>query len=353
VVGAEVPEALGPLVVGFVSLSNISPHPMLSGLVAKAQPRGGTAPDGATSSGPVPNDTEGGEYYVGAQDFYTIYNETPLLTGGTTGAGVTVALLEETDINTADVTAFRTMLGVSPATPALTAQFGMPSGPCTDPGITSTGEESEAVLDAEWAGAAAPGATLLFMSCATTTTAGIFLSAEEVIENNLATTMSLSYGSTEVNEATTDQALSNLWEEATAQGQTVVISAGDAGSANSADQDKSIARHGLAVNGYASTAYNVAAGGKDFQDLYNQYEGDSGFEVGNYWLGSNGSGGSSALSYVPETPWNNTCASSIMNNYYADGNPDPNALCNSGHTAGAADVAERDGVRRAGGERDV
>jgi len=318
---AQLPEALAPLVVGFVSLSNISPRPTISRARAPVQPPG--------NAGAHPNDTEGsGSFYVGAQDFYTIYNENPLIDAGTTGTGITVALLEETDINPDDVTAFRTMMGVLPATPTLNIVHGSSSIPCSDPGITNTGEESEAALDAEWAGAAAPGATLLFMSCATipNSTAGIFLSAEAVIENNLATTMSLSYGNTEVGDSGTNTFLSNLWEQATAQGETVVVSAGDAGSANSADQAKPIARHGLAVNGFASTAYNVAAGGTDFQDFYNELEMNASFDRAHYWAATNGTGDSSALSYIAETTWNSTCASSILS-FYFEKLTTPNALC--------------------------
>ena len=76
--------------------------------------------------GPRPQNTEtidNSTYYdVGPQDFYTIYNENPLLTASTpiNGSGQTVALLEETDINTADVTTFRTTFNVIPNTPTLT-----------------------------------------------------------------------------------------------------------------------------------------------------------------------------------------------------------------------------------------
>jgi hypothetical protein len=320
---AQLPEALTSLVVGFVSLGNITPHTNLVSMRTPIQP--GRA--GAAQSNAQPDDTSGSSYYVGAQDFYTIYNEAPLITGGTVnGSGVTVALLEETDINTADVTTFRTMMGVVPATPTLTVQHGAGSVACGDPGITSKDEESEAALDTEWSGAVAPAASLLLMSCKTASTSGIFLSAEAVIDNNLATTMSLSYGNTEVGDASTNTFLSNLWEQATAQGETVVVSTGDAGSANSRDQNKRYASHGLAVNSFASTAYNVAAGGTDFQDYYNELEGDSSYNRANYWAATNGVGGSSALSYVAETTWNDTCASSILS-YHYEGNTAPNALC--------------------------
>jgi len=321
---AELPEALAPLVAGFLSLSDIPPHPTM----VAARPAVQASKTGAHASALPDNTTSMPSYDVGAQDFYTIYNENPLLSAGTNGSGVTIALLEETDIRTSDVTHFRTTFAVSPATPNLTVEHGSGAVTCADPGITDKDEEGEAVLDTEWAGAVAPEATLLYMSCSSsnsTNTAGIFLSAEAVIENNLATTMSLSYGNTEVGDSMDNTFLSNLWEQAAAQGETVVVSAGDAGSGNTADQNQSIATNGLAVNAFASTLYNVAAGGTDFQDYFNELENDSSFDRGHYW-GSNGNGDSSALGYIAETPWNDTCASSILS-FYVEGNTDPTALC--------------------------
>ncbi|HWB32968.1 MAG TPA: hypothetical protein VG714_07340, partial [Acidobacteriaceae bacterium] len=320
---AQLPDALTPLVGGLVSLSDIHPRPMM---VHALPPMQQGQREGARANALPQNTTVGGAYDIGPQDFYTIYNEGPLLSSGITGSGITVALLEETDINTADVTNFRTTFAVSPSTPSLTVSHGAGSVTCSDPGVTSTDEEGEAVLDTEWAGAVAPGATLLYMSCASTTTAGIFLSAEAVIDNNLATTMSLSYGNTEVGNSATGTFVSNLWEQAAAQGQTVVVSAGDAGSANTQDQNKPIATHGLAVNVFASTAYNVAAGGTDFQDYYNDLELDVSYGRLHYWSAVNGAGLSSALGYIAETTWNDTCAGSILS-FYLEASTDPSALC--------------------------
>jgi len=320
-VQAQLPDALVPLITGLLPISNISARSLLSPARSPVQP-GRSGASGLAH----PEDTSGGLYNVGAQDFYTIYNENPLFGSGTTGAGTTVALLEETDINTADVTTFRTMMGISPAAPSLSVMHGAGSATCNDPGITDTGEEGEAVLDTEWAGAAAPGANLLFMSCQTLSTDGIFLSAQAVIDNNLATTMSLSYGATEAGNGSVNTFLSNLWEQAAAQGETVVVASGDAGSANSADQNKPYARHGLEVNSFASTAYNVAAGGTDFQDDYNEKIGGNPYIRSYFWNSSNTATLSSALSYVPETTWNDTCASSLID-YELETSTDPNALC--------------------------
>ncbi len=53
-----------------------------------------------------------GTHYIAPGDFYTIYNVSPLIAGSITGQGVTIAIMGQTDISTADVTAFRTASGL-------------------------------------------------------------------------------------------------------------------------------------------------------------------------------------------------------------------------------------------------
>ncbi len=314
---AQLPAALAPLVTGFVSLSNIEPHGQLRHAVPSALPT------------PTPHDTTGtGQYQVGPQDFYTIYNERPLFTQATpiNGSGITVALLEQTDINTADVTTFRSKFNITPNAPTLTVMHGSASVTCSDPGTTE--DEVEAVLDTEWAGATAPAATLLFMSCATKSTAGIFLSAEAVIDNNLASILSLSYGFGEAAGGSSYATfVTNLWEQAAAQGQTVIVSAGDSGSAPSQDQDAAIASHGTVVNSFSASAYNVSAGGTDFQDNYNSSMNDAAFGASAYWNTTDSTGLLSAKSYLPETTWNGTCASSLLVAQMEGTSAGANALC--------------------------
>jgi hypothetical protein len=54
------------------------------------------------------------------------------------------------------------------------------------------------------------------------------------------------------------------------------------------------------VSGTSTTPYNTAVGGTDF-DWANLSKA--------YWNSANASNGSSALSYIPEVPWNSSCAS--------------------------------------------
>jgi hypothetical protein len=278
------------------------------------------------------------DYAVGPQDFYTIYNENPLLTATTPidGRGVTIALLEQSAITTGDVAFFRGLFGVNPATPlSLVTDTGF-GGNCSAPAkLKANGEEGEAILDIEWAGAVAPGANLLFMQCASNgSTAGIFLSAEAVIDNNLADIMSLSYGDYEGQSSTQETLANNLWEQAASQGQTVVVSSGDTGPATKdGNFGSNVASFGISSNAFSTTAWNVSAGGTDFQDTYNQNQGDAAFGISAFWNSTNTPSLGSAKSYVPEMTWNDTCASSIYNAARKGSSADGATLCGATATA--------------------
>ena len=132
---------------------------------------------------------------------------------------------------------------------------------------------------------------------------GVDLSALYIVDNNLAPVMSESYGECEATLGNAGNTFYNaLWQQAAAEGITVVIAAGDSGSAgcdnfNSASE----ASDGLAVSGFASTPYNVAVGGTDFDQTATT--------VSNYWSATNNpTTGASALGYIPETTWNQSCA---------------------------------------------
>ena len=136
------------------------------------------------------------------------------------------------------------------------------------------------------------------------------------------TIFSLSYGECEAAGFVdgTVQEAGDLWSQAAAQGVTVFVSTGDAGSAG-CDQNETAAYQGIAVNAMASTPYNVAVGGTDFNDYQQQTQ---------YWSASNSALYGSALSYIPEQTWNTSCASNTL--YTLLGFSDGVTACNS--TAG-------------------
>lgn len=314
VTAAALPQSLLPAVQGFVSLSSIPPHP----LSHPAQPQY------------LDSDSH---YDVSPQDFYAIYGAGLPINSGYNGQGQTIALLELTDINTGDVTAFRQQFGITPAQPQLTVQHGSASVSCTDPGIippsTTSEDEMEAALDTEWAGALAPQSTLLFMSCASTnSTAGELLAAEAAIDDNLAGILSLSYGESEIGQSSLSTVMSELWEQAAAQGQTVIVAAGDQGT-DVADASQAVGTHGLNVNVFGSSNYNLSAGGTDFQDAYNQaIDPATQFGSASFWNATAGANGLTAIGYVPETTWNDGCASSLQVRALEGASASPTSLCN-------------------------
>ena len=117
------------------------------------------------------------------------------------------------------------------------------------------------------------------------------------IDNAVAPIITSSYGDCEASFGTAMLATYNqLLAQANAQGETVMSSSGDAGAAD-CDTD-GLATEGLGVNFPASSPYATAAGGTMFS-------GDVSTPA-QYWSSTNASNGGSALSYIPEQPWNET-----------------------------------------------
>ena len=295
----QISAALAPVVVGPVSLNNfpITSHIRELGTFQRAKGSNLAQPLGKPLY-TFPGCTPAGCFGLGPADFATIYNSAPLLSGTPKidGTGQTIAIVGESDIDPTDVTDFQTMFGMTPSFSA--ANNIIVNG--VDPG--KNGSEGESDLDVQWAGAVAPGATIKFVtSQPTETTAGIFLSATYIVENNLAGVMSESFGGCEQQIGTLNQFHNSLWQQAAAQGITVLLSAGDGGSAGCDNFDtQQTATRGLGVSGFASTPYNVAVGGTDFDEI-NRWS--------QFWSSTNTSPSeSSALSYIPEIPWNDSCA---------------------------------------------
>jgi subtilase family serine protease len=291
----QIPAAVRPVVAGFASLNNFPKRPRVHrlGTFSRSKATGEVRP--------LFTYPHNGEYLraVGPADFATIYSVTPLWSAGIDGTGQIIAVSEQSDINSQDVADFRNLFGLPTTGNYLQV---IHNGP--DPGVLAgSGDEAEADLDVQWAGAVAKGATIdLVVSGTANGTAGVDLSAQYIIDNNLAPVMSETYGDCEAfNGAGGNAFYYNLWEQGAAQGITILIAAGDSGSAGCDDpSNEAAAKYGLAVNGNASTPFNVAVGGTDFNDSNWQQ----------YWnYSANSFVNPSAKSYIPEMTWNDSCAS--------------------------------------------
>ncbi|HSC46372.1 MAG TPA: Ig-like domain repeat protein [Candidatus Acidoferrum sp.] len=292
----QIPAALAPVVSGIVSLHNF-PRRSHSKFVGDARRRPGD--NRLQPLFTFPNPYTGENFYgVAPGDFAAIYNSKALIGAGNDGTGQTIAIVGETQIDPTDVSDFRAMFGLANNFSSSNVILnGM------NPGVTSQDEESESDLDVQWSGAVAPGATVkLVVSASTPASAGIDLSALYIVEHNLADIMSESYGACETDLGAAGNAFYNaLWQQAAAQGITVILSSGDGGSAGCDDfNSPEPATQGLAVSGIASTPFNVSVGGTDFNQI-NTWS--------SFWNDTNDAiTGTSARGYIPEIPWSDSCA---------------------------------------------
>jgi Pro-kumamolisin, activation domain/Abnormal spindle-like microcephaly-assoc'd, ASPM-SPD-2-Hydin len=308
----RIPVTLAPAIAGVVSLNDFRPHPMYRQRAAYT--------------------TSGGSQAVVPADLATIYDFNPLFAAGYTGKGQTIVTVEDTDLysgtgNNSDWATFRKVLGLSGYTSGTLTQVNPTpgtGGACSDPGITA--DDAEAAIDVEWASAAAPDAKIELASCANTATNfGGFIALQNLLSDSGTppAIVSISYGEAEASlGATTNAYINSLYQQAVAEGVSVFVSSGDEGAAI-ADINAPYASHGIAVSGYTSTPYNVSVGGTDFGDTYTK-------TTSTYWSSTNGTTYGSALSYVPEIPWNNSCAGQIFATYTGYASPfGANGLCNS------------------------
>jgi subtilase family serine protease len=296
----RIPASLASVVSGVISLNDFRPHAMHQ----LRKPRANfTIPGGL-----------GDTYALVPADLATIYNLNPLFAAGISGQGQTITLIEDTDVfSQNDWNTFRSVLGLSAYSGAsFSSVHPAPTSGnnnCNPPGAFAP-NDAEAILDAEWASAAAPSAAIQMAACAdTNTTFGGLIALQNLINSNTPPSIvSISYGQCEtVNGATANAAYNAAYQQAVVEGVSVFVAAGDSGAAG-CDNGAGEATHGIGVNAFASTPYNVAVGGTDFSDTF------AGTNL-NYWNSTNTPTFGSAKSYVPEIPWDDSCANSLVSAY--------------------------------------
>ena len=298
----SVPRALAPVVQGVLSLHDFRKHAThakafqisrdaATGNMARVKEL--AAADNGLVSKPIPDITiNPSTHFLTPGDYSRIYNTLPLLNSNIDGANLSIAIVGRTDINLSDVQAFRQIFGLPVNDPTFIVNG-------ADPGIT--GDELESALDVEWSGAIAPKAAIKLVTTKSTfTTDGVDLSMSYIVDNVVAPIMSASYGQCEAFLGDAENAFFNsVYQQAAAEGITVFVSAGDNGPAGcDYPVSYSPAQYGFNVSGLASTPYNVAVGGTEFNE--------NGLDT-NFWLAHNRADLSSAKGYIPEQAWNESC----------------------------------------------
>ena len=313
-VDPSIPAELAPLVTGFRTLNDFHPqaHVRSPGTAHLDRTTGKWEREGHLTAAVNPL------YIAGPQDFARIYGvdqvwqekvdarpgSPPVL-----GTGQTIAVVGESSIESADIQTFRDEFGITALGPHGSVQMeNPPAGVCASPDPADN--QPESYLDAEWSGAMAPDATVDFVACGRQgVTAGADLAAAWVIDDaahvERVSVLSTSYGDCEAQpQSEADQFYVSLWQQAAAEGITVVVASGDNGG-DGCQNIGAYATDGLSVVNEASTAYNIAAGGTDFSDVFSG-------TASTYWAAANGANYASAQSYIPEMAWNESCGSPLV-----------------------------------------
>jgi subtilase family serine protease len=286
----QIPTALSGVVTGFRGLDDFRPKP--HGIRRNLHPDYNSSNFGNL---------------IAPGDIATIYDINALYTAGFDGTGQKLAVMGQTDIYLADLTDFRTGFGLSAI--SCTTNSSNVITACSDPhlsyvldgadpGLSTTGDISEADLDLEWSGAVARGAQIIFVNSTDT-----FTSYYYAVAKNLAPVISLSYGFCEFDDniLSSDEA---VLQQASLQGISFVNSSGDAGAAECENSSTvtttppaNLATQGIAVSYPASSPEVTGAGGTAIP-LANF--------TSQYWSTSttNPTDGGTALSYIPEQAWN-------------------------------------------------
>ena len=322
-----IPAALKPMIAAARGLNDFYPTPAVKPMNA-AQINAAPTLAGQYGHAAASPDTfysGSGQYpgYVGPTDFATMYNVLPLYQQGITGTGVTVAIAAQSDIDPSVLSTYWSGFAVAGSNFGLTNQqfisMNIPAAEGgVDPGQTMDGNEEEAYIDTEIVGALAPGAKLLLVRDKVASNA-----AQYVIDQNLAAVLNISFDQCEAELGSENIAINATWEQAVSQGITVIVSSGDAGVSGCTTHSdigkaNDVNSSGFAVNGLASTPFDLAVGGTDFDPTMES----------TYWSSTNQPGTlASALSHIPEVVWNFSCAGGTFGDAFKIF--DPIVFCNT------------------------
>ena len=290
----------------------------------------GVAPDYTVDT------TNGIVNFLSPEDWATIYDVNLIYSQSCgavacDGTGMYVGVVGQTYVYPADITNFRGAAGLG-AAKVTYACIDPVTAHCTGTAAISTaGDLGEADLDIEWAGGIAKNATVVYVyapysdacSNANCTTAvvdpvtenyyGVFDALQRAVQDYTVVPLSgmvlpvisMSYSDCEesfVGQSSYVTWVTTLGQEASSQGQTIVVASGDTG-AFGCDYDTYPARDGVSVSVPADSPYYTGVGGTTLS-------GDESNPTA-YWSQTVGLV-DSALQYIPETVWNDTSAEAAL-----------------------------------------
>lgn len=242
------------------------------------------------------------QHFLAPGDITTLYDLTPLTDYNHDGFGQSIAIVGQSFVPTgpnSSITNFQSYTGsyADVVASVIVPNSGMEA--------ILPGDVGESEIDLEYTSALASDANLLFVYTGSNSNYDVFDALTFAITQDIAPLISVSYGACEpLISLTYLQQYNSLFEQAAAQGQTIVASSGDTGATACADYGSQSGLstsqlQGLAVNFPSSSPYVTAVGGTQMAP------GTFTSGASQYWTAASGSDvRNSLLSYVPEVAWN-------------------------------------------------
>ena len=238
-------------------------------------------------------------------DLVTMYGMRTLRNNGVVGSGVKVAVIVTGTTYMPDWSMFTNLFNLTRYGGTATQE--QPAGPSACP-ASDYQAYSSGISDAEWITAMAPGADVMIASCGNTSSgdyfSGIYAAANNLINADARpNVIEADYVTGEYVTSQADKlAIDLLWEQADAEGISVFVPTGDYGSGQMLAIE---GQPGVDANAFATSPHVTAVGGTDIAD---QLDGTT----TQYFAAVPSVVGGSALSYVPEIPWNQSCGNGVV-----------------------------------------
>ncbi len=336
----SVPTALKPVIAGVMGLNDNKPMPQhiaprLASFNAQSgmfQLAANAAKAPATSASGVHTDAV--QFPTAARglvpgDISAMYGIDKLRAAGFTGKGVTIAVVDVANMVDADYANFMQTFHLDKYNGSFTQiNPAPPSGPtnCLDPNTVDNQQYDfdETLLDVEWSAAVAPAAHIVAAICsdadakgnATTTNffGGAFIASANLVNASASRPdiISVSYGYGEdAIDLASKQAIDAMWAQADAEGISVFVSSGDSGSnpdfnggLNSPTSYQGARPSAVSANAFGTSSHVTVVGGNDTADVLDNTTSKYFRKMTDPTLGT-------ALGYVPEIPWNQSCGNEV------------------------------------------
>ena len=275
---------------GVIGLSElVEPHDMLASSTTPLE----VAPHASSlvhprTAGPAPcqqaAQSASGSYT--ADQLAAYYGMTPLYSLGDFGQNIHIAIAEFEPNFPSDISTYQACYGTNATVNYIAVDGGVSAGPGTD---------SEAAMDIEDVIGLAPQATVDVYQAPTPSNADVLDLYSEIVSPppgvQLAAVVSTSWGECELDQDASDSSYRSsewaIFQQAAAQGQTVVAAAGDAGAADCYGDPKSPNQNVRAVDDPASQPDVVGVGGTTIsagsETVWNDSAGSSGGGVSSSW----------------------------------------------------------------------